>query len=110
MTDPYVEKVQANHCKFMRPVSNAPVIPSDRDVDKQIRLMHTAMAELCFAMKEDKMVHVARGLACLLYSTFSTAIIYGIPMHSVFGEWHLGEMKEGPPQIKELLKRHGWKG
>ncbi len=110
MTDPYIEKVQAFHCKHIRPVSNVPVVPDDREIDKQIRYMHTAMAELCFAMKEDKMLNVARGLAHLLYTVFGTAIIYGIPMHSTFSEWHIGEMGEGPPQIKELLKRHGWKG
>lgn len=110
MTDPYVEKVQAFHCKNSRPVSNVPVIPSDRDVDRQIRYMHTALAELCFAMKEDKMIDIARGLAHLLYTVFGTAIIYGIPMYSAFSEWHLGEMGDEAPQVKELLKRHGWEG
>jgi len=109
MMDSYIEKVVAFHSKYEKPISNTPVIPQDKDIDKQIRLMHTALAELCFAMKEDKMVHIARGLVCLLYYTFSTAIMYGIPIPAMFGEWHLSLMNGHPPrEEKEILKRHGW--
>lgn len=115
MNDLYIEKLQACHCKFGRPVSNVPQIPEDKEVDKQIRLMHTALAELCFAMKEDKMVGIAIGLASLLYATFGTVVMYGIPIQSVFGEVHMsnmirtGEIHERN-NVKEVLNSKGWKG
>ena len=121
----YVECLKAFHLKFDHTLNETPTIPSEKDVTLRIRLMREELAELIAAMQNEKIVSIADGLADLLYVVIGTAIVYGIPLDSVFGEVHQSNMTKGdkkdgygkvlkgahfrPPQITQILERHGWR-
>lgn len=122
----YVQKLIVFHDRFDHVLNARPQIPPAATKNLRKRLIQEEVKELFTAIDNDDMVEVADGIADLLYVTFGCAVSYGIPIDSVFGEVHLSNMtKSGerdehgktikgknfyPPQIKDILKRHGWEG
>lgn len=65
----------------------------------RLRLMAEELGELASAMHEGDRVKIADGLADLLYVTFGTALVYGVPIADVFAEVHASNMtKDFPPE------------
>ncbi len=120
----YVQNLKAFHAIFNHVMNETPTIPYPKTKELRKRLLEEEHNELQTAIDEDDMVKIADGLADLLYVTFGTAVTYGIPIDSIFGEVHASNMtKSGPndeygktmkgdrfqpPRIREILRRHGW--
>ena len=120
MTKTNYDLVREFHEKFDCYQGKLGYLPSTREAMLRTRLMLSEAAEAVEAMQLEDYVKIAKELADVLYTTYGTAIAYGIPMNEVFLAVHNsnltktgadsdGKVSKGenydPPDIEELLTK-----
>ena len=110
----YLMAVREFMLRAKQTVNRKPTIPSLKDQHLRSDLMEEELKELVDAMRTGDMINIADGLADLLYVTFGTAVVYGIPIDKVFRQVHNNNMSKIVHGIVEsasgkVLKPKGFK-
>jgi predicted HAD superfamily Cof-like phosphohydrolase len=107
--------VRAFHSAFYQVVADSPAIPDVETVQLRKMLIAEEYCELQDALEENNLVHIADGIADLVYVTIGAAVTYGIPFNRVFAEVHRANMRKAINGVTyhqngKVQKPPGWEG
>ena len=109
------ERVQEFHRAFGQCRANRPTFPSDDIIELRIKLIEEEFEELKQAIRNRDIVEFADAGADLLYVTYGTADVFGIPIDACFDAVHrsnMAKLDENGRPIKradgKFLKPPGW--
>jgi predicted HAD superfamily Cof-like phosphohydrolase len=107
------EMVRQFHEAIGEKIKTRPEFPGRTICNARMDFIHEETNELQQAINDVDMVAVADALADLLYFTYGTAIVFGIPINRIFEEVHRSNMtkfKNGPTfrEDGKLLKGDGF--
>ena len=88
----WFKDVENFHKAFGQRIGTKPELPNDNERSLRMRLLAEEFSEYNSAEYDNDLIEVADALADIIYIALGTAVSYGIPLDTIFDEFHRSNM------------------